>query len=280
MTSDEILTTELNNNFRQDHGLIACDESIITCASLKELQRIAIESRSPSVLMMLADQLHLGTRGNAKSRILKSVLPEVHWTYSVSQHQLEQELERPWRSIHIPAPIVAESRQILTLPNRVSENPTFPLTDNDTDLRLMELAKSLILQSNCWLDPAGCVFARGEEVLIQAVSTSYNRCDCKTTIPLSFSEMNLNPGERMMFCDAQHAERVGISQAAQLGIPLDGTTALVTKFPCRPCILSLIGAGINRVVYDRGSYGLPDAALLLENGVEINKIRRPDQASI
>lgn len=61
---------------------------------------------------------------------------------------------------------------------------------------------------------AGCVFVRDGEVLMTSAATSYNHSDCKTAIPIQFNELELKPGERMLFCDSLHAE----------GIPLISTS--------------------------------------------------------
>ncbi len=41
-----------------------------------------------------------------------------------------------------------------------------------------------------------------------------------------------------------HAEENAIANAARVGTPLDGCTAIVTKYPCAPCARMLVNAGI------------------------------------
>lgn len=50
-------------------------------------------------------------------------------------------------------------------------------------------------------------------------------------------------------CRSIHSEVDAISGAAKHGIPLQGATAYVTRYPCEPCAKALISAGISRVVY-------------------------------
>src|SRR3989344_3736382 len=138
---------------------------------------------------------------------------------------------------------------------------------------MMTKAKNVAETSNCWLDPAGCVFVKEGEVVLMSVSTGFNNPTCKE-IPINFKDLELNPGERMLFCDSVHAERVGISQAVTNGISLVDSTLYVTKFPCYPCSQEIITAGIKSVVFERGSYGLIDAyPLLVENGIELQRVK-------
>ena len=77
----------------------------------------------------------------------------------------------------------------------------------------------------------------------------------------------------MMFCDALHAERVSISRAAASGIQLEGATMYVTKYPCRPCALSTIAAGIREIVFEKDSYGLAEVGnLFTTNNIAVKRI--------
>ena len=50
--------------------------------------------------------------------------------------------------------------------------------------------------------------------------------------------------------ESEHAERNGIAWAARNGVKLEGSELFVTHMPCLACAMSLINAGISRVVYD------------------------------
>lgn len=46
----------------------------------------------------------------------------------------------------------------------------------------------------------------------------------------------------------EHAERNALYNAARVGTPLEGCTAIVTKFPCMDCMRGLIQSGIVEVM--------------------------------
>ncbi len=60
-----------------------------------------------------------------------------------------------------------------------------------------------------------------------------------------------------------HAEQNAVAHAARVGTPLDGCTAIVTKFPCSTCARMLVAAGIKHVIapgYDScGDWGEENA---------------------
>lgn len=52
-------------------------------------------------------------------------------------------------------------------------------------------------------------------------------------------------------CLAIHSEIDAIGNAAKLGIPLQGATIFVTRYPCEACARAIVAAGIKTVVYGR-----------------------------
>jgi deoxycytidylate deaminase len=221
--------------------------------------------------MMLSLQFERGLRGFAKAQILGSIT-KLLGILPVSQYDMQVESSSDWKNVVVPQSVVLlDQRVILTGQNAAVPIPEFETTKSRDDARWIERAKGIITDSNCWYDPAGCVIVRDQDVLVEAVSTSYNSSNC-TAIPINFKDLPLKKGERMSFCDSQHAERQAVSNAAARGIDVSEGTAYVNKFPCRPCMLNLLGANIRRVVFEVGSYGLADAGLLLDNNVEIERI--------
>ena len=77
---------------------------------------------------------------------------------------------------------------------------------------------------------------------------------------------------RHELCRALHAEQNAIIQAANLGIPIEGSTLYCTTAPCSLCAKMLINAGVVRVVFD-GDY--PDARAMdffQQAGVEVQQL--------
>jgi deoxycytidylate deaminase len=262
---------ELENLNRKGKGLLLCSEAVISCQNLSSLTDGVTSLGHPVILGIPEGQIEPGLRGWAKARILGSVATAIVGVVGLNDDEFRTEAEnQEWEGIKIVSPVIVEDRKLI-IPSEGNISEELPVTDDPRVLEWMKYVKGLVITSNCWLDPAACVFIKGEKKLCEGVSTSYNGGNCKR-IQLNFKELGLNPGERLMFCDSQHAEREGIARAARQGIKLIGSEAIMTKFPCRPCMQSLIKAGVSKVIYEVGSYGLADANLLVSNGVRIERV--------
>lgn len=269
----ELPTLALEDIARQRgrFGLLVLDENAITCQKLIGLKELGLGLGEHGVLMMLEEQYKRGLRGFAKAQILGSVVPNLEGVLPVGADNFMQEIIAGWGTVKIPEPVMFRKEGMVVHGGRKEKIPEFPIANSEADQKWMNRAVRAIAESNCWYYPAGCVFVIDNQLLIEAAATNYNNSQC-ASIPLDFTELPLNQGERLSFCDSQHAEREGIARASRQKITLEGSTLYISKFPCRPCIQSLLGAGIAKVVFDKGSYGLVDSQLLIDNGVEIRKI--------
>lgn len=252
--------------------LLAIDESSIHCKGLRELEAVIAGFAHGIILAMPDYEYQRGLRGWAKAHIIAAVCSNVAGVMPLGQDEIKQELWQAWGRTERYGDMVWTQTAKIKGCVRAGEAVVIEETDDETDVNLAWLAKQIISASNCWLDPAGAVFARGGKIEQVSVSTSYNNSEC-TRIPIDFNDLGLKPWERMQFCDSIHAEREGISEAARNGTPLDGTTMYISKFPCRDCARSVIAAGVKRVVFEKDSYGLPDAQIFVENGVELNRVK-------
>jgi dCMP deaminase len=79
-------------------------------------------------------------------------------------------------------------------------------------------------------------------------------------------------GERHELCRGLHAEQNAIIQAAYYGIPIAGAVLYCTNFPCVICSKMLINAGIRTVYYENGYNDLLAKQMLLEAGVELQRL--------
>jgi len=252
--------------------LLVLDEEQIKCATLRHLEEVIKSSGMGIVLAMPDQQYRKGLRGWAKAHILAAVAG-VAGVLPLSGTSMQSEQESGWGKVIQPGPLTWVERTTIETIALPPTPPTILSSGSEQDRQMLDRARDLVSKSNCWLDPAGCVFTKDGQIVMEAVSTSYNNSHCKG-IPLDWRELPLNPGERLMFCDSQHAEREGVGAAAKAGIKLEDTSAYVTKFPCRACALSLISAGVRRVVFGEGSYGLNEADVLGVQGVELVKVNR------
>ncbi len=266
-TSDEV-----TENDRARLMLLVCDESTIKCASLRELQNLISSSRFNAVLVLPDNQYRKGLRGFAKAQILASVSPKIEGVMPLNLEKFSVERTRKWAAVQIHGPISWTESLVITPEEARKVNLKINETSNPFDRLIIQRANDVRMGSNCWLDPAGCVIVKNGRVLMEKFSTRFNENECKA-IPLVFQELSLKSGERMMFCDSLHAERVAITEAAKWGVSLKGSTMYVTKFPCRPCVLSSISAGINTIVFEKDSYGLLETAdLLNSNNIELKRV--------
>ena len=272
---DIISPESLDVSERDQLMLLVYDEKDITCVNLRELKGIITEVGIDAILVMPDYQCLRGKRGWAKAQILASLTQQLKGVMPLDYETFKRELDQNWFFVRTEAPINLnwdEPEQITAENIKLREIP-IEETNEPFDIEMMTKAKNVAETSNCWLDPAGCVFVKEGEVVLMSVSTGFNNPTCKE-IPINFKDLELNPGERMLFCDSVHAERVGISQAVTNGISLVDSTLYVTKFPCYPCSQEIITAGIKSVVFERGSYGLIDAyPLLVENGIELKRVK-------
>ncbi|MDO8656168.1 MAG: deaminase, partial [Nanoarchaeota archaeon] len=258
-----------------DKMLFVCGESGITCATFRVLQRIINESGKGVVLAIPEYEYKTGKRGMAKTRILASVAPKVEGVLPLDDYEstLAEIQTGGWGEVYVNGTIVWVTSETIESA-KIIPHMHIDVTSDPFDLEMMERTKEMIEKSNCWLDPAGAVFVSDGKVLVESTSTSFNGSRCRE-IPINFAELDLNAGERIMFCDSLHAERMGISEAAKRGIPLTESTMYVSKFPCRPCAMSVIAAGITTIVFEKESYGLLETADLFEaNNIALKKIVR------
>ncbi len=239
-------------------GLVGCDERAIVCAQIPGLVETIAQAGVGVVLAMPEAQYHAGLRGFVKAKILAQVC-DVAGVLPVSYQQMQKELERDWKSVQVVAPMMWQTDEVVSAKGRKMEGLKIGITTSAFDQMAMDLAVQMVETSNCWLDPAGCVFAKERTILVQSASTRLADFDCPS-LPFTWKESGLKEGERMLFCDSLHAERTGISLAAKQGITLAGSTMYVSKFPCRQCSLNAIEAGVRRVVFERDSYGIAEAA--------------------
>lgn len=71
---------------------------------------------------------------------------------------------------------------------------------------------------------------------------------------------------------AEHAERNAIAFSARYGVALDGCEMHVTHMPCKACAMSIINAGVTRVVYKHPYRKTEGLELLIAAGVQVEEL--------
>ncbi len=256
-------TSELDTFQRGDYSLLLIDESAINCRNLRQLQEL-IASQTRGVVIAMPDYQYVeGLRGFAKVQIMAAITNNIQGVICASYEVAQQELDQGWASVGIVGSASWSQTNVIRRPIENATKLQIQETTDKFDKEMMIRANAVITTSNCWLDPAGVVLVKDGEVLVEACSTNFNDSHC-TDIPMHWTDMNLKPGERPLFCDSLHSERMAVSEAARKGISLEGATMYLNKFPCRPCAQTTIAAGVNTIVFEIGSYGLLETADLFE----------------
>ncbi len=259
---------------RSELSALVLNESSLTCDTLRQFQRI-IEIGGTEVVLVIPDyQYKEGLRGWAKVQILASVTDRVKGVLPLDPETASKELKKDWAKVYADDTVVWEEpiSQVSAEVDSKEANFNVSETTDPFDKEMMDRAKGEIEKSNCWLDPAGCVFVKDRQIIMEATSTSYNQSNCPA-IPISFKDLHLKEGERMFFCTSTHAERVGVTTAQKEGIPLQGSTIYISKFPCSSCAKAIIDAGVNTVVFEKDSYGVKDAQLFEEHNIKLLRVR-------
>jgi len=158
------------------------------------------------------------------------------------------------------------------------------------DLYFLRLAKEVASNSKCLSRKIGAVLVKNKAV----VSTGYNgpargmkHCDerdLKFYLALEGNEpdellgnaskcprreLGYKSGEGLHLCQAGHAERNALIQAARNGISTLGTTLYCyCPTPCKDCMIEIINAGVFRLVFLKGAiYDKYSETLLKESAI-------------
>ena len=170
------------------------------------------------------------------------------------------------------------------------------MTQPEWDLYFMNLAKVVAENSKCLSRKIGAVLVKDKSV----VSTGYNgpargmkHCSERTveffealdgaiskirvgaddkTCPRRY--LGYGSGQGLHLCQAGHAERNALIQAAKHGISTNGATLYCAcPLPCKECMIEIINSGIARLVCLAGKdYDTYSRVLLQESNIECVEI--------
>ena len=137
--------------------------------------------------------------------------------------------------------------------------------------RYMKIAVDVSQWSTCLSRKVGCVITKNNRI----VATGYNGApanvkSCKE-LGRCIRETS-ESGTNLDMCMATHAEQNAITQAARLGISIEGGDAYITTKPCTTCIKLLINSGINRVFYSEEYNNPLTDSIAKEAGVLLVKL--------
>ena len=142
------------------------------------------------------------------------------------------------------------------------------MTKNWTDY-FLEMAHLVATKSKDPSTKVGCIVVTEDKVV---AATGYNG------LPRGVEDKAERMERPAKYLWTSHAEENAVAQAARVGMKLKGGTAFVTHMPCSRCARTLIQAGIEYVVVDRGTTSMPqeefDVAMQMfkEAGVDVAQI--------
>ncbi|MFH0770543.1 MAG: deaminase [Candidatus Peregrinibacteria bacterium] len=115
----------------------------------------------------------------------------------------------------------------------------------------MEIAYTWAKRATCLRRRVGAVIAKDS----QQLTAGYNGAPrgvphCAEMGGCLRQKLGIPSGQRHEICRGTHAEQNAITQAAKLGISIEGGTLYCNCFPCVICTKMILNAGITTVVYD------------------------------
>jgi dCMP deaminase len=140
------------------------------------------------------------------------------------------------------------------------------------DEYFMEIADTVAKRATCDRGRSGCVIVRDKQILVTGYVGSPRGLPHCDDVGHQLKQVVHEDGHSTTHCvRTVHAEQNAITQAARLGIPLEGSTLYCRMTPCRTCAMLIINCGIIRVVCEKKYHaGSESEEMFKKAGVEIN----------
>lgn len=249
--------------------IVLLGEEVVRCRNLPQL--VELVDKQGTIIAMAKQELAAGSRGRAKAEILAS-MKGVEEVFACSREELERLVNGEFGPVKQLGSIILSREKLLPL-ERMLEEVELVRTSRTVDHQFMSEAEKLVSQSTCWWRPTACVFALNEKIIMTGVSLNPWHTNCQE-LSIRPEDISLAPGEQISFCDAIHAEKVGIARAAKEGVSLEGSYLYVTTCPCEECSKAIIQAGVSRVVFGSEYYNRIGLQLLKKEKIEVAKINK------
>ena len=135
----------------------------------------------------------------------------------------------------------------------------------------MEIASTVAKRATCDRGRSGCIIVKNRQILVTGYVGSPRGLPHCDDVGHLFKKTIHEDGSVTNHCvRTVHAEQNAITQAARLGIALEGGTLYCRMTPCRTCAMLIINCGIERVVCEfKYHTGAESEAMFKEAGVEI-----------
>lgn len=147
------------------------------------------------------------------------------------------------------------------------------------DEYFMEVANTISKRATCDRGRSGCVIAKNRRILVTGyvgAPAGLPHCD---DAGHQMKQVVHEDGSVTQHCvRTVHAEQNAITQAAKLGVSIDGATLYCRMTPCRACAMMIINCGIVRIVCERKYHaGSESEEMFNQAGVAIEYIHNEVQ---
>jgi len=139
------------------------------------------------------------------------------------------------------------------------------------DEYFMEIADTVAKRATCDRGRSGCVIVREKQILVTGYVGSPRGLPHCDDVGHQLKQVVHEDGHSTTHCvRTVHAEQNAITQAARLGIPLEGSTLYCRMTPCRTCAMLIINCGIIRVVCEKKYHaGAESEDMFKKAGIEL-----------
>lgn len=139
------------------------------------------------------------------------------------------------------------------------------------DEYFIELTRTVASRSTCDRGRSGCVIVKEKRILTTGyVGSPPGMPHCDQVGHLLRKVIDEDGQVRQHCMRTIHAEENAIIQAAKFGTSLQGSTLYCKMEPCRSCAMSIVAAGIKKVVCEKRYHAAMDTREVFSKcGVEI-----------
>ncbi|MEA3497074.1 MAG: cytidine/deoxycytidylate deaminase family protein [Bacteroidota bacterium] len=139
------------------------------------------------------------------------------------------------------------------------------------DEYFLEISRTVATRATCNRGRSGCVIVRNRQILVTGYVGSpmgLPHCD---DVGHQMKKVVHEDGSVTQHCvRTVHAEQNAITQAARLGVAIEGATLYCKMTPCRTCAMLIINCGIKRVVCEKKYHaGAESEEMFKQVGVEL-----------
>jgi len=139
------------------------------------------------------------------------------------------------------------------------------MTRPSWDKYFIQLSHTVASRSTCDRGRSGCVIVKEKRILCTGYAGSPPGLPhCDEVGHLLKKVIDDNGNVKQHCTRTTHAEQNAINQAARFGIALEGSSLYCKMEPCSSCAMSIIGAGIKKVICEKKYHAADETREMFE----------------